>query len=135
MSPITIPENCAGGCCTVCVAGPDITVTGWGANNLGLLPINLRQVQKGIYDHTECIGSWLASVWRLEITPQMFCTVVENGRDSCNGDSGGPVVRSGVQVGVVSFGSEDCGDGSLPAVYVRIEALLVRDWIRTVSGI
>lgn len=82
----------------------------------------------------------------------MFCTLVENGIDSCGGDSGktqvqiayslptvfittllkpgGAIVRNGVQVGIVSFGSEDCGDGSLPAVYVRIEDPAIRDFIR-----
>ena len=130
MSPIALPGNCAAICCGVCVAGPDLTVTGWGANDLGLLPINLRQVQKGIYEHAQCFDSWGGG-----ITASMFCTVVENGKDSCNGDSGGPAIRSGVQVGIVSFGSGRCGDGSVPAGYVRVEAQIVRNWIRTVSGI
>lgn len=69
------------------------------------------------------------------ITSSMFCTTIENGRDSCNGDSGSAILRDGIQVGIVSFGSEICGDGTLPAVYVRIEEPLVRNWIRQISGI
>ena len=53
-------------------------------------------------------------------------------KDSCNGDSGGPLVYREFtgepwnQVGVVSYGTPECGKG-IPAVYTRIEAYL--DWI------
>ena len=107
-----------------------ITVQGWGINDAGVVPVNLQQVSKPIYEHSQCIISWGG-----DITPQMFCTAIEQGRDSCNGDSGSSIVRSGVQVGVVSFGSEVCGDGSAPAVYARVEAPLIRNWIRTVAGV
>lgn len=61
-----------------------------------------------------------------------------------------------VQVGLVSFGSEVCGgnalilflklhflmkikylpsDGSVPAVYARIEDPQIRDWIRQISNV
>lgn len=65
----------------------------------------------------------------------MFCTIIEDGRDSCNGDSGSAVLRNGIQVGVVSFGSAVCGDGSRPAVYVRVEQPQIRDWITGFVGI
>lgn len=44
-------------------------------------------------------------------------------------------MRDGILVGVVSFGTAVCGSGAAPAVYVRIEDPLVRDFIRTHSGI
>lgn len=59
----------------------------------------------------------------------MFCTLIEDGRDSCNGDSGSAAVRDGIQVGIVSFGSSVCGDGSRPAGYVRVEEPGIRNWI------
>ena len=40
-----------------------------------------------------------------------------------------------VQVGVVSFGSSVCGDGSGPSGNARIEWPGIRDWIRTNTGI
>lgn len=49
--------------------------------------------------------------------------------------SGGAIIRNGVQVGVVSFGSTVCGDGTLPAVYARVEHPLIRDFIRLHSGV
>lgn len=40
-----------------------------------------------------------------------------------------------VQVGVVSFGSSTCGDGSGPSGNVRVEFPGVRDWVRAETGI
>ena len=70
------------------------------------------------------------------VTPQMFCAAAPNdGRDTCGGDSGGPILRkdaSGrwVQVGIVSFGVGQCGKASLPGVYTRLA--LYTDWLRGV---
>jgi secreted trypsin-like serine protease len=44
--------------------------------------------------------------------------------DSCSGDSGGPLVADGPAgprlVGIVSYGSEQCGDPASPAAYTRV---------------
>ena len=63
---------------------------------------------------------------------KVICAGAENA-DSCQGDSGGPLVyRSGelqpwYLIGVVSFGSTQCGDGR-PGVYTRVDKYL--NWIR-----
>jgi secreted trypsin-like serine protease len=128
--PIALPSNCDTACCGVCVAGPDITVAGWGLNDNQQIPENLLQVQKAIFNQAEC-----NRIWGGDITSRMFCTLVVNGMDSCNGDSGSAITRAGVQVGVVSFGSEVCGDGSAPAVYVRLEDPKIRNFIRVTTGV
>lgn len=70
------------------------------------------------------------------VTPQMICAGAEvDGRDTCPGDSGGPILRrleNGqiVQVGVVSFGIGQCGVAALPGVYTRLS--LYTDWMRQV---
>ena len=70
------------------------------------------------------------------VTPQMFCAAAKtDGRDTCGGDSGGPILREDgkggwVQVGVVSFGVGQCGNAALPGVYTRLA--LYTDWIRSV---
>ena len=53
-------------------------------------------------------------------------------RDSCRGDSGGPLFITGgdsqyLQVGIVSFGPTNCG-GGLPGVYTRLETYV--DWVK-----
>ena len=70
------------------------------------------------------------------VTAQMFCAAAPvDGRDTCPGDSGGPIVRKLpdgriVQVGIVSFGIGDCGKAALPGVYTRLSLYI--DWIEQV---
>lgn len=109
-----------------------MTVAGWGRVDDGSLPVYLMKVDKPVMSNAQCAPFWPPAG---RITARMFCTVIENGRDSCNGDSGTAVVRDGVQHGVVSFGSSVCGDGSRPAVYVRVEAPEIRNWVTQLSGI
>jgi hypothetical protein len=54
----------------------------------------------------------------------MICAL-ESGKDSCSGDSGGPLLYQGVQVGITSWG---VGCARFPGVYARVSA--VSDWIQ-----
>jgi trypsin len=56
------------------------------------------------------------------------------GLDSCNGDSGGPLTHNGVQVGIVSFGPAQCGNGS-PGVYARVASPSIRNFIASNTGV
>lgn len=55
------------------------------------------------------------------------------GRDSCRGDSGGPLMghapqaNNWIAVGVVSYGPSPCGTEGWPGVYTRVGAYV--DWI------
>ena len=70
------------------------------------------------------------------VTPQMICAgATVDGRDTCPGDSGGPILRrlangQMAQVGIVSFGIGQCGVAALPGVYTRLA--LYTDWMREV---
>ena len=61
-----------------------------------------------------------------------LCAGGEKNKDSCGGDSGGPLIKRAeigtpwFQTGVVSFGSSQCGTG-YPGVYTRVAAYLT--WI------
>ncbi|KAG8598923.1 hypothetical protein GDO81_002799 [Engystomops pustulosus] len=64
-----------------------------------------------------------------KISDKMTCTAVgPGGEDTCNGDSGGPLICGGVFRGVVSYGNMDCGKPNGAAVYTRLTEKYV-DWI------
>lgn len=68
-----------------------------------------------------------------------FCAGGEVGKDSCKGDSGGPLMidaqptRSSkspfgvIQVGVVSLGPQVCDESKAPGLYTNVSHYL--DWI------
>nr|CAD7449622.1 unnamed protein product [Timema bartmani] len=58
-----------------------------------------------------------------------LCTYSSNGLDACDGDSGGPLLCDGVQVGIVSWGL-GCARPNTPGVYSRVDSYL--PWIRGV---
>eukprot|EP00548_Thalassiothrix_antarctica_P001712 CAMPEP_0194137394 /NCGR_PEP_ID=MMETSP0152-20130528/7304_1 /TAXON_ID=1049557 /ORGANISM="Thalassiothrix antarctica, Strain L6-D1" /LENGTH=198 /DNA_ID=CAMNT_0038834407 /DNA_START=475 /DNA_END=1068 /DNA_ORIENTATION=- len=68
-------------------------------------------------------------------TSDMLCARAPD-KDSCSGDSGGPLIRMGnstsddIQVGIVSFGSLTCASEFSSGVYARIDREY--DWIRSV---
>jgi len=67
-------------------------------------------------------------------TSDMICAKAD-GKDSCGGDSGGPLIIKGnnltddVQVGIVSFGPDTCASEFSSGVYCRIDSEF--DWIRS----
>merc|ERR1712050_295600 len=64
----------------------------------------------------------------------ILCAVGVGQKDSCNGDSGGPLFkmenREWKIYGIVSYGKANCGggaEGDIPAVYANVENY--SDWI------
>merc|ERR1719402_1495008 len=133
--PLCLPETKSNS-----YEGDMATVTGWGRlwNNhtrAGPATYELREVDVKIISNTQCDNQYG------DITENMLCAAEENGnggKDSCNGDSGGPlfVERKGVevngkkqyeQVGVVSFGHK-CALKEYAGVYAKVTAQL--DWIK-----
>lgn len=63
-----------------------------------------------------------------------ICAGGVRGKDSCKGDSGGPLMSLYVAedfnwyaVGIVSFGPDDCGQHGFPGIYTRVSDYMV--WI------
>ncbi|XP_052888783.1 CLIP domain-containing serine protease B4-like [Anopheles moucheti] len=61
-----------------------------------------------------------------------MCAGGEGGKDTCIGDSGGPLMRqiagAWYLIGVVSYGPRECGMPGVPGVYTNVAEFI--DWIR-----
>ncbi|MES9867981.1 MAG: trypsin-like serine protease [Candidatus Thiodiazotropha sp. LLP2] len=116
--------------------GADLIVTGWGLtskdeNATGSL--SLLEAKVPLRNRNQCVDNYLKSD-EIAITDNMICAGSTDGTtDSCNGDSGGPLMALGSDkklslLGIVSFGSEQgCATASLPGVYTRVSRYL--EWI------
>ena len=125
--------------------GENVTVVGWGDVNVDLFTFEssdvLMSVDINVVSNEDCNNS-SGIILREElsyngkITENMFCAA-DIGQDSCQADSGGPLVIQGmsgdsfddVLVGVVSWGF-GCGLPDFPGVYARISQSY--DWIEHV---
>ncbi|XP_021013235.1 serine protease 48 [Mus caroli] len=103
-------------------------VTGWGQNQEGQYPSTLQELEVPVISSEACeqlynpIGVFLPDLERV-IKEDMFCAGERQAKkDSCKGDSGGPLAChiDGVWrlMGVVSWGLE-CGK-DLPGVYTNV---------------
>lgn len=70
------------------------------------------------------------------VTEKQLCAGGVEGKDSCSGDSGGPLQFVGqptsgglsyIQYGLVSFGPRQCGTNGRPGVYTKVGHYM--EWI------
>lgn len=126
--PICLPEDTDDN-----LVGRTGTVTGWGRRTeFGNISPVLREVHLPIISNSKCMTMYRRS-GQNEWIPRIFvCAGTSNGgKDSCEGDSGGPMVIKGRNgryelAGVISWGI-GCGDRNRPGVYTRIAEF--KNWI------
>ncbi|XP_013925940.1 PREDICTED: cationic trypsin-3-like [Thamnophis sirtalis] len=110
VSAIRLPSSCPS-------TGEICLVSGWGntlSNDVNF-PDLLQCLNIPILSQTECIGAYPG-----KITNNMFCAgYLEGGKDSCQCDSGGPVVCNGELQGIVSWG-RGCAQKGFPGVYTTV---------------
>ncbi|KAL2077974.1 hypothetical protein ACEWY4_025659 [Coilia grayii] len=112
--------------------GTDSWVTGWGSigeGNFLPFPQTLQEVQVPVVGNRQC--SCLNGVGR--VTENMICAgLLNGGKDSCQGDSGSPMMnkqeKKWVQSGIVSWGL-GCARPERPGVYSRVSRF--QSWIRS----
>ncbi|KAF7854191.1 hypothetical protein EAF04_010488 [Stromatinia cepivora] len=102
------------------VVGSTATVAGWGllTENASSLPSTLRKVSVPVISRASCQAEYGTS----SVTTNMWCAgVTAGGKDSCSGDSGGPIIdaATGVLEGTVSWG-QGCAEAGYAGVYSRV---------------
>lgn len=117
-------------------AGTRAVVSGWGRTSAD--PDDegsdvLREVAVTVRSHGACRASY-GEDYRRSV---MLCAGTARA-DACEGDSGGPLVVAGpggraAQIGVVSFGADECATGDAPGMYTRVSDRAA--WISRTAGL
>lgn len=110
----------------------NLVVTGFGsASSAGTVVLaNRQEINVPYVPRDRCQTGYKD----LDIRDGMFCAgnIDLGGKDSCHGDSGGPLMirkdgESDLQVGIVSWGAEACAQPGRAGVYTNVS--LYADWI------
>ncbi|CAB0001308.1 unnamed protein product [Nesidiocoris tenuis] len=128
--PVCVPEDDTN------FVGSMAFVTGWGRlYEDGPLPSILQEVSVPVINNTICETMYRAAGY-IEHIPDIFICAgwKKGGFDSCEGDSGGPMViqrpdRRWLLAGVISWGI-GCAEPNQPGVYTRISQF--RHWINQI---
>jgi len=119
-SPVTIDPVLMNSKSAVPSGGQNVIGMGFGATDRqgNGKSLKLLQVTVDALTPSACKQKWSQN----GITPQMVCAVRE-GKDTCSGDSGGPLITTSKPykvVGLSSFGGNLCADLNAPGVYARV---------------
>ncbi|CAG9864175.1 unnamed protein product [Phyllotreta striolata] len=117
--------------------GDRLTVAGWGLTETNRISNLLLKVSMPLVEQKRCRKQY----WRqgVNLIDSQICAGGEEIKDSCKGDSGGPLMRLTItppddirwrQEGIVSYGHEHCGTRNFPAVYTKVVDFL--PWIENV---
>lgn len=135
ISPVCLPEKSYN-----YFVGQRCHATGWGKNafgNQGQYQTILNEVELPIVEHHLCEDALRHTRlgYQFSLHQGMLCAGGENGKDTCQGDGGGPLVCAGADgrlhlAGLVSWGI-GCGEIGLPGVYVNVANYI--QWIETIT--
>jgi len=110
-------------------AGTTVRVSGWGATaqNPDEYPFVLQSVDLLTVSDESC-----ATDYGPDLDPATMLCAGAPGKDSCSGDSGGPLaLTDGTAIGLVSWGPDPCADpGGAPGVYTELAEPSIAAFIR-----
>ncbi|KAJ8668476.1 hypothetical protein QAD02_010139 [Eretmocerus hayati] len=126
-----------------------MTVIGWGRTEYSIQSQVLLKAQIPLANKRECELIYRVHGFAV-LSPTQICAGGERNKNSCSGDSGGPLIglnepilkgklfefRNAV-LGIVSFGSQRCGTAGIPAVYTKVYDYVpwILDKIRSSSDV
>lgn len=106
------------------------SAAGWGTTENGRGSDKKLHVSLPFVHLDQCNTAY--TQYKAELWNKQLCAGGEAGKDSCRGDSGGPLMQLIGEtyniVGVVSFGPTPCAKAGVPGVYSKVYAYL--GWIR-----
>uniref|UniRef100_W8BNY9 Trypsin-1 n=2 Tax=Ceratitis capitata TaxID=7213 RepID=W8BNY9_CERCA len=102
---------------------------GWGLNVTGgVIQKYLQKVHIQTFSDEEC-----SKRHDTELHATTICAgVPEGGRGQCSGDSGGPLMVNGQQIGIVSWSRKPCAAAPYPGVFTEVSAYV--DWMGQMIG-
>ncbi|CAG9856888.1 unnamed protein product [Phyllotreta striolata] len=110
--------------------GDRVTVAGWGQTEHHSMSNVKLKLEVPIVNHADCTKKYSHF---LNLASTQICAGGVKGKDSCRGDSGGPLMKAANDdpstwylEGIVSFGNS-CGLQGWPGVYTKVESFL--SWI------
>ncbi|XP_037029404.1 trypsin-like [Bradysia coprophila] len=103
---------------------------GWGLEQTGgTVQETLQEVDLIVFSDEECRHRHDDMIY-----PSFICGgVPEGGRGQCSGDSGGPLLVNGIEVGIVSWSVKPCTVAPYPGVYTQVS--YYREWIRQFTSV
>ncbi|XP_076831785.1 complement factor D isoform X2 [Brachyhypopomus gauderio] len=96
--------------------GDTVDTAGWGSNFIGKRPDTLHEVTVDVIERYLCGRS---DYYGAKFTSNMICAARPR-MDTCDGDSGGPLLYKGIAVGITSNGAKRCGSKKKPGLYTII---------------
>lgn len=87
----------------------------------------LQTLKLPVVDHEKCVYEYSIKS-SIKMNERQMCAGGEERKDSCGGDSGGPLMKiitvNGMPryflLGVTSFGQNKCADTTLPGIYTVV---------------
>uniref|UniRef100_A0A194AS22 Serine proteinase 14b n=1 Tax=Sistrurus miliarius barbouri TaxID=8759 RepID=A0A194AS22_SISMB len=122
IAPLSLPSSPTS-------VGSVCRIMGWGINSptKETYPDVPHCADINILDHEVCQAAYPS----LTATSRTLCAgILEGGKDSCGGDSGGPLICNGEIQGIVSGGAHPCGQVLNPGFYTMVFDYI--DWIQSI---
>uniref|UniRef100_A0A8D8DNX9 trypsin n=2 Tax=Culex pipiens TaxID=7175 RepID=A0A8D8DNX9_CULPI len=111
--------------------GTSCTISGWGQMENGRKSSVLKEATIPIANRKLCTRNYAGAL--ISVTDNMICAGFFNAtKDTCAGDSGGPLTCRGKLVGITSFG-KGCSVKNYPGLYASVAK--ARAWITQETGI